>query len=153
MSNHPDSSAEALLSAVRRFTRASFSQSHSMETGDLSRADWHLMWLLHTQFEANGARPSELARLLRVTAGNVAQQLRSLEGKQLLTRTQDNVDRRAVMITLTALGKVKLEEVRREYVSEFARLTSHLGAEDSAQLIRLLATVAAYLEQSEVSQC
>ncbi len=153
MSSHFDPSAEALLSATRRFTRAGFSQSQTMVTGDLGRADWHLMWLLQSLPEADGARPSELARRLRVTAGNVAQQLRSLEAKKLIARTQDNEDRRAVMIKLTAQGETKLEEVRIEYVSEFERLSSHMGAKDTAQLIRLLTTAAEYLEKTEGSSC
>jgi len=153
MSRQSDSSAEALLIAMRRFTRAGFSQSQTMAAGDLSRADWHLLWLLQGGFQVDGARPSELARRLRVTAGNVAQQLRSLEGKKLIARTQDSEDRRAVVIKLTALGEIKLEEVKKEYVSEFERLTSHLGTEDSAHLIRILTTASAYLETTEDPSC
>jgi DNA-binding MarR family transcriptional regulator len=153
MPRHPSSAAETLLNATRRFTRAGFSQSQTMLTGELSRADWHLMWLLQRGFAGEGARPSELAKRLRVTAGNVAQQLRSLESKQLIARTQDNEDRRAVMIKLTALGEIKLEEVKKEYVSEFERLTTHLGAEDTTQLIRLLTTAAAFLETTEDPSC
>lgn len=153
MFHQSDPSAEALLSASRRFTRAGFSQSQAMVTGDLSRADWHLMWLLQSWSETNGARPSELARRLRVTAGNVTQQLRSLEAKKLIVRTQDNEDRRAVMIKLTALGETKLKQIRSEYVSEFERLTSHMGAEDTTQLIRLLITAAEFLEKTEDTTC
>lgn len=153
MSHHSDSSTEALLIAMRRFTRAGFSQSQTMAAGDLSRADWHLMWLLQGWSNAEGARPSELARRLRVTAGNVAQQLRSLESKRLIARTQDSEDRRAVLIKLTALGEIKLREVKKEYVSEFERLISHMGAEDTAQLICLLTTAATYLEKTDASSC
>lgn len=153
MPQHSDPSAEALLIATRRFTRAGLSQSQTMAAGDLSRGDWHLMWLLQSKFELSGVRPSELARLLRVTAGNVAQQLRSLENKKLIARTQDDEDRRAVMIRLTALGKIKLEEVRKEYVSEFERLIAHIGPTDAAQLTRLLTTAAAYLEKTDQISC
>ena len=153
MPHHLHSSAEALLNATRRFARVGFSQSQTILAGDLSRADWHLMWLLHQGFELDGARPSELAKRLRVTAGNVAQQLRSLEGKQLIVRTQDNEDRRAVMIKLTALGRIKLEEVKKEYVSEFERLITHMGPKDAAQMIRLLTTAAAYLEKMDAPSC
>lgn len=153
MPPHSDSAAESLLIAARRFTRAGFSQSHTMAAGDLSRADWHLMWLLQSGFQGGGARPSELARRLRVTAGNVTQQLRSLEGKKLLARTRDDEDRRAVLIKLTALGEIKLQEVRKEYVSEFERLVSHMGPADAAQLIRLLSSAAAYLEKTDNSSC
>lgn len=153
MPNHADSPAEALLIATRRFTRAGFSQSQTIAAGDLSRADWHLMWLLQSQFLEEGVRPSELAKHLRVTAGNVAQQLRNLESKKLITRTQDNEDRRAVFIKLTALGEIKLQEVKKEYVSEFERLIAHMGADDTAQLLRLLTTAAEYLEKTDSSSC
>mgnify|MGYP000542300557 FL=1 len=153
MPQSPDASAEALLLATRRFTRAGFGQSQTMAAGDLSRADWHLMWLLHSWFKQEGARPSELAKRLRVTAGNVAQQLRSLESQKLLVRTQDSEDRRAVVIKLTELGEIKLREVKKDYVSEFERLIAHMGAEDEAALIRLLTTAATYLEKTDPSSC
>ena len=153
MSQLSDSPAETLLIATRRFTRAGFSQSQTMTAGDLSRADWHLMWLLQSSFQKEGARPSELAKLLRVTAGNVAQQLRNLESKKLIVRTQDSEDRRAVVIKLTAQGEIKLQEVKEEYVSEFARLISHMGSADTEQLIRLLITAAEYLEKTDSSSC
>lgn len=57
------------------------------------------------------------------------------------------------MIQLTALGKTKLEAIRSEYVYEFERLTTHLGAQDTAQLIRLLTTAAEHLEKTEGSSC
>ena len=153
MSHHSDTSAEALLIATRRFARAGFSQSQTMAADDLSRADWHLMWHLQGWFKDKGARPSELAKRLRVTAGNVAQQLRSLESKKLLVRTQDSEDRRAVVIKLTELGEIKLREVKKEYVSEFERLIAHMGNEDAAQLIRLLTKAATYLEKTDPSSC
>ncbi len=153
MPTSPDSPAEALLDATRRFTRASFSRSQALSSGELSRSDWYLMWLLQGWQDSRGARPSELARRLRVTAGNVTQQLRNLENQNLVVRTQDDDDRRVVLVRLTTLGKKRLKQVHSEFVDDFQRLTSHMGEKDSAQLIRLLTSAAEHLEKMGNFSC
>lgn len=145
--------AEALLAAARRFTRASLTGSQAISSSELGQAEWHLLWLLKHWPDARGAQPSALAERQRVTPGNVAQQLRRLETQGLVVRTQDQQDRRVVLVKLTANGKKKLKLVQKEFVEKFAQLSNQLGVDETAQLIQLLQTAADFLDAKEPAKC
>lgn len=153
MSKPDGSQSEALLMATRRFTRASFTHNKILSSGELSRAEWHLLWLLQQVPAAEGAKPSELARRQKVTAGNVTQQLRNLEKLGMVARKHDDQDRRAVLISLTPSGKKKLKQLRNEFVDDFDKLIAQLGQRNADQLIRLLLLAAEYLEKPETPAC
>jgi DNA-binding MarR family transcriptional regulator len=138
--------SESLLSATRRFWRASLSNSKAISQSELTRSECWLLWQLHHWDEPKGARPSELARKQGVTAGSVAQQLRSLEDQELVVRVHDKADRRVVLVSLTAKGKKKLKQIRNEFVDEFSQLISFLGARESKIFIRLLLSASEHLE-------
>lgn len=144
---------EALLAASKRFNRASFTKIKSITRGDLNHSEWHLLWTLLHWPDDVGARPSELAQKQKVTAGNVAQQLRHLEQQTLIVRTHSDDDRRVVLVKLTTQGKKKLKQVRTEFVSQFENLCSHLGKKETENFIRLLTDSADFLGDAEVSSC
>lgn len=145
------SPAEALLTATRRFTRATIASNKLIASGKLSQAEWHLLWLLRQWPDPGGARPSELARRLRVTAGNVAQQLRRLEQQALIARTHDDADRRVVLVRLTAGGKKFLGTVREDFMRHFEQLVGHLGAKESRRFTDLLLASALFLENPDTA--
>lgn len=147
------SRSELLLAATRRFTRAGLSSSTAINSGDIGRAEWHLMWLLNHWPDPQGAQPSALAKRLQVTAGSVAQQLRNLEAKSLIVRKQDKQDGRVVLVNLTARGQKRLAQVRDEYLAHFEQLITHLGDAEADRLIQLLQSAADFLENPENALC
>ena len=153
MKNPEISQSDALLAATRRFTRATIASNKMISSGKLSQAEWHLLWLLKQWPEPDGARPSELAQRLRVTAGNVAQQLRRLEQQAFVVRKHDDTDRRVVLVTLTSGGKKFLAKVRADFVNHFSQLVAHLGPTESRKLTALLLKAADHLEQLDISTC
>lgn len=130
--------SETLLGATRSFTKAGFSQAQAITQGDLSRPQWHLLWLLQQGTDDDGARPSELAKKLRVTAGSIAQLLKSLEQQGLIQRTNDKTDRRVTLVTLTPKGNAKFNQARSQIVETFEKVVTVLGEEDSKTFIALL---------------
>jgi len=146
-------SSEALLAAVRRFTRASLGSNKTISSGELSQAEWHLLWLLKHWPESSGAQPSQIAQRMRVTAGNVAQQLRHLEQLKLVQRTSAESDRRRVLVTLTRHGEKYLSQIRNEILQHFEQLITHIGPKQTKQFTNLLLSTAEFLEQLETSQC
>ena len=124
-----------------------------MTNTELSPAEWHLMFLLKHWSDPNGARPSELARRQKVTAANVAQQLRNLEKQALVFRTHDDVDRRVVLVKLTSQGRKKLKQVHNEFLNEFEHLVAHMGPDNTEHFIRLLLSAAEFLERKEPQSC
>lgn len=137
---------DTLLAAARRFTRATIASNKLIASGELSQAEWHLLWLLKHLPNASGVRPSELARRQHVTAGNVTQQLRRLEDKRFVVRTHDTTDRRVVLVRLTSRGEKLLENVRDDFVKHFQKLIAHLGKQEAGHFTRLLLTSSEFME-------
>jgi DNA-binding MarR family transcriptional regulator len=149
----PTTPPEQLLDAARRFTKAGFFQAQSIAGSSLSRTEWHLLWLLHQQAEGLGARPSDLAKQQRVTAGSVAQTLKTLEAQHLIARTTDTTDRRVVMVTLTSKGVKTFKQARTQMIEVFENLAAGLGEQDAKTFTALLARAADILEKPETEQC
>jgi DNA-binding MarR family transcriptional regulator len=153
----PNLTAEALLLATRRFSKANFARGQALTNGELSPSEWHLLTLLQHWPDALGAKPSELARRQRVTAANVTHQLRNLESQQLIARVLDVSDRRVVLVKLTPSGEQKLTQVRAAFVQHYEQFITHLGATEADHFIRLLTHAADFLEQEleqqETSSC
>lgn len=145
--------SEALLGATRRFTKAGFAQAQSIASGDLSRPEWHLLWLLQQWPDPEGARPSEIAKQQRVTAGSVAQHLKSLERQELVKRTADATDRRVVLVTLTPKGVERFHQARSQIINSFDAIVTALGEEDSKTLTALLTRATEIMEITEPKQC
>ncbi|WP_432571532.1 MarR family winged helix-turn-helix transcriptional regulator [Kineococcus sp. SYSU DK005] len=89
------------------------------------------------------ARPSELARYFRIGKPTLSRQVQLLEQLQLVERTPDPVDARAVLLTLSETGRAKVHaarQARRDELIErvgpwgedtlrrFAALTERLNA-------------------------
>lgn len=145
--------SEQLLDAARHFTKAGFFQAQSIAGSSLSRTEWHLLWLLHQQPEGRGARPSDLAKQQRVTAGSIAQTLKTLETQDLVARTADTADRRVVLVTLTSKGLKTFKQARTQMIQVFEHLAVGLGEQDTKKFIALLARAADILEKPEAEQC
>ena len=56
--------------------------------------------------------PSELAALTRVTTQSMSQILNKMEKQGVINRTPSSEDKRKVYISLTILGKEKVEEIK-----------------------------------------
>lgn len=84
-----------LRRAMRRAARAADPE------GSLSVAQLELMSYLA---ENSGARPGELARLLRLAPNSVTTLLNGLQARELVARAVGEKDRRTVSLTLTPAG-------------------------------------------------
>jgi len=94
--------SEAVLIALRRVIRAvdvhsrSLVQSHGL-TGPQSV-------ILRETIVSGGITAGDLARRVSLSQATVSDIVKRLEGRQLLRRTRDTVDRRRVLITATDQG-------------------------------------------------
>lgn len=80
--------------------------------------------LLSSLAERPGARPSELARQLRLAPNSVTTLVNGLSGRGLISRTGGAEDRRTVSLTLTENGE---EAVRRWQLTNAAILRAALA--------------------------
>ena len=94
-----------------------------------------LMRLYHVE---TALTPGQLGAHAHVSSARVANMLRSLEEKGLVTRAHSERDRRQVEVSLTDAGRKEAERIRAERTHAVARFLSELGSKDAAQLIRIV---------------
>lgn len=85
-----------------------------------------------------------LTEQLRVVPGRMTDILNSLEGKGLIKRCRDDMDKRKVHVCITEAGREEAEEKRAFIRREYKGMFELLGRKDTEELIRLLKIVLAY---------
>ncbi|MBR5089073.1 MAG: MarR family transcriptional regulator [Ruminiclostridium sp.] len=91
-----------------------------------------------------GASAGELCKRLHVVPGRMADILKRLEEKELITRSRDDSDRRVVKACITEKGRQTSVERRMEIRDEYRGLFSILSEDEVRELIRLLKIVLSY---------
>jgi DNA-binding MarR family transcriptional regulator len=82
--------------------------------------------------------PSELARMLALTAAGVSQQLERLERVGMIRRSVSKDDRRVVRVKLTNRGRKALDKIMTEYAAQQEQFLHALTSAERAQLSALL---------------
>ena len=90
--------------------------------------------------------PGELANRMGVSDARVANILRSLEERGLVTRAGATKDRRRVVVTITDAGRVAADKIRDEGVEMVAEFLKELGEEDAQDLVRVVNRVVEVME-------
>ena len=90
---------------------------------------------------------AQLARNSFVTAQSMADMVRVLTRKGLITRTPDSADRKRLLIELTPAGQRLLDEVRDEVMELDRRMTGPLTARQREALRRNLNVCRAALQE------
>ena len=98
--------------------------------------------LLQVLWERDGRTQAELARELGVEAPTVTKMLQRMEQADLVERSGDPQDRRALRVRLTTRGKRLRPRVERALAELRSRTVAGLSAREQAQLRALLARVA-----------
>lgn len=101
--------SSALRSAISILHKRLRKQMYSMQTHSITELE--TMGYLYRQ---GSLLPSELASLTKVTTQSMSQILNKMEAHQLIERTPSKDDKRKTYISLTILGKQKVEQTRYE---------------------------------------
>lgn len=88
--------------------------------------------------KGGAALPSELSAVMNLTTARVAAVLRTLEHKGLVTRHQDDQDRRRIRVQLTSCGLTQVLEERAKVHAMLEELLSELGKEDAQAFLRII---------------
>lgn len=95
--------------------------------------------------------PSELAEMGHLSSARVANVLRSLEEKGLITREHSQVDRRRVTVSLTEAGRAEDERHKAEFERLASDFLAQLGEEDAHDMLRLLKRVNQTIDQNRAA--
>lgn len=123
--------AEELLQVLTQLTHHPELESPEQ----LARGEGALLRYLALRHD--GATAGELRDAMGVGSGRVANALKSLEAKGLITRSPSEEDGRVVLVYLTQAGRAYIMERYRRLLSWTTMLMEELGEEDSREVLRL----------------
>ena len=126
--------------AVSNLFRASAAIRRHMEANILAadRLSWTAftgLWVLWVWGEMESREFAQAVGVSRPTATGV---VTTLEGRGFVRRKKDPRDGRMVLVSLTAAGKRKIEQLFPRFNAEEVSVTSHLDAGEQDALARLL---------------
>jgi DNA-binding MarR family transcriptional regulator len=108
-----------------------------------------LIYLYDTE---EGYPPSEIARRVGVTKGNLTSLIDSLEKQTLLVRTQHETDRRVVLLKLTTKGRKLLQQILPIHYQRIKHLHKFMKPSDISHLNlcieKLNGGILAFIEQT-----
>lgn len=81
---------------------------------------------------------AQLARLSFVTAQSMADMITTLQGRRLIERHRDRADRRRLVVSLTAEGRVLLDRYRHEVAALESDMIAGLSGQQTGELRALL---------------
>lgn len=93
---------------------------------------------LHVLERHGSLRPGTLAEYLRIAPRSATEVVDDLQRRGLVARTPDPGDRRATLVSLTEAGTAAGAAIRAARQATAERFFAGLGADDRAQLTRIL---------------
>jgi DNA-binding MarR family transcriptional regulator len=109
----------------------------------LERAEFDVLVTLLRSGPAHETTPTRLNHYLQLSSGGLTKRLTRLERRALVTRRMDPVDRRSLLVALTAEGKALTEAAVNAHTCAVAGLVAPLPDADREQLAALLRAVLA----------
>ncbi|GIP51467.1 MarR family transcriptional regulator [Paenibacillus sp. Marseille-P2973] len=141
-----DPMAQRLMEVLSRFRKAEW---HKTPKEGFTPSELKVLLLIQkgSLKENRGVAISTISSMMGVSPPTVTPLVRSLETQGLITRFNDQEDRRVVRVKLTEKGEEIRREVKAAYARYFTELNSFLGPERSSQLADLLELVFQYLDE------
>lgn len=111
----------------------------------LQQGRWWVLVLLMRQDDLT-CTATELADKTGVTKATMTGFIDGLERDHLIERIADKIDRRKMLIKLTAEGQKKLDEVMPDYHAHVHDLMSHLSAVERAAMLHGVKTLSSNIK-------
>jgi MarR family transcriptional regulator, organic hydroperoxide resistance regulator len=134
---------DALYDFFKAARRARGRAARDPSPDGLSLAQYHLLEPL-----ASGPRTNrELAEQAGISAPTATRMVDGLLQRDLVTRIDDPIDRRAVVISLTDSGRAALTRKQRQYAARRRRLAAAIEPHEQPIATDLLRRLAAVIEE------
>jgi DNA-binding MarR family transcriptional regulator/GNAT superfamily N-acetyltransferase len=144
-----DRTTDPIIARVREFNRF-YTRRIGVLRPDFLGSEFSLtaMRILYELAHREHATASELVRELELDPGFVSRLLKSFERQGLVERQQSRDDKRARVITLTAVGHQRFASLDARQVSEVEVMLRGLSEEKQRQLLSALRTVRELLTET-----
>ncbi|HEX3082625.1 MAG TPA: MarR family transcriptional regulator [Candidatus Saccharimonadia bacterium] len=132
-------SYQGALIQARAYRAITNFMAASLGADNISLPEWAILGLL---MDNTALRPSDLAAALGVKPPVVTVQLRDLEKRKLVVRTQAEGDSRASVIKLTDAGRQQVEITEKRVWSDLRGYLKDIGPLDVLAYIKVLRQLA-----------
>ncbi len=105
------------------------------KTSNLSTGECGVLYCLSKSDQVYCA--GDLAESLSLSSGRIANILKTLENKQLISRCRCTGDKRKIQVSLTPKGRSLMQEILDELHHIYRFIVKTLGEKDSREYIRL----------------
>jgi len=102
---------------------------------------WAAFRVLFTIKSVGAVSPMRLSHLSNTSAASISSVLKTLDGYEMIQRTADEHDGRAVLISLTPAGEAAVAELFTRNNDRVAQWATRYTEEERAELVRLLSRV------------
>jgi DNA-binding MarR family transcriptional regulator len=134
-----DCSPMGIIGRISQLQREVFlAQRATFARHGLDAPSFDVLAALRRAGEPYQLTPTALMRTALVTSGAITQRLDRLEEKGLITRGRSDVDGRAVVVTLTDLGRTALDTALPDHLETERDMLAGLTEEERVQLAELL---------------
>jgi DNA-binding MarR family transcriptional regulator len=131
-----------VLSRVTRLARhLDLARRQAFAEHDLEASEFDVLSALRRAGSPYELSPGQLIRETLVTSGTMTNRVDRLTGKGLVERLPDPADRRGVIVSLTAEGRVRVDAALEQLLLQERRLLATLSETDQSSLADLLRTV------------
>jgi len=117
----------------------------------LERWEFDVLATLRRSGGKAGLTAGDLNKAAMVTSGAITNRIDRLAAKDLVQRTPDPDDRRAIRVQLTATGRTLIDELLAPHIANEERLLATLPPADRTQLAALLRTLCESLGDTALS--
>lgn len=151
MAEHKQTTTHQLMKSVIQFGRADW-QNRTVALGYKPSEITMLICIMNNVTSDHpGMKVSDISSILHVTSPTVTQLINRLETNELVKRTMDQKDRRAVRVNLTDKGEKTALKAKDVFAAYFTGLVEYLGEEQSIQLAELLSKATVYLKEKRTN--
>lgn len=138
-----------LLSRIRRLAQVlDEHRSEAFATHGIGAHEFDVLSVLRRQGGAGGLTPGQLLQLTHVTSGTMTNRLDRLESRRLVRRSTDPRDGRQVVVTLTALGRRRVDGALAALLDVESALVAHIPARERDVTVRSLRLLLARATES-----
>ena len=138
-----------VLSRVTRLARhLDLARRQAFAEHDLEASEFDVLSALRRAGTPYELSPGQLIRETLVTSGTMTNRVDRLTGKGLVQRLPDPADRRGVIVSLTAEGRVRVDAALEQLLLQERRLLATLSETDQSSLADLLRTVVSPFDSS-----
>ena len=125
---------EELFTVLHTIKKKMYTDRVNKKHPSITLAQSRILFLIAEQTDMS---VKQLANTLQTTSSAITQLIDGLVAQNYVQRTESELDRRMLLISLTPHGEVELKQIKQERLAYFSSLLSCLSAEELETYVKI----------------